>query len=148
MANESSNWYDGLAGIFGNKKTSESGFYDKEGAGVSTASIDAMMKDYQTAGGSVGTGMNFDSFAKTRGLTSGQSSGLAGLGAVKTGVDIGTGIGNLWLGYEQYGLNKDIYNTNKENAAKEYAMKKDAYDRNVARADSIGNQMNAGKVTL
>lgn len=59
---------------------------------------------------------------------------------------IGTGLGELWTGYKQLGLKEDEFKYNKMDADRTYAMAKDAYDKNVARASSIGGQMNAGKV--
>lgn len=80
------------------------------------------------------------------------NSGLFGMSDTTWG-NIGT-LGNLALGglaaytnMQQLGLAKDAFKFNKDLKNKEYAMAKDAYDRNVARAKSIGNQMNAGKVT-
>lgn len=66
--------------------------------------------------------------------------------------DIGT-MGNLGLsaigtyaGLKNLGLAERAFDFNKGMAEKEYAMSKDAYDKNVARAQSISDQMAAGKV--
>jgi len=79
------------------------------------------------------------------------SARLFGLGK-NTWSNIGT-MGNLALGglaaytnWQQLGLAKKAFKFNKDMKQKEYAMAKDAYDRNVARAKSIGDQMRAGKV--
>lgn len=73
----------------------------------------------------------------------GGGQGLANFG---TGVNIATGLYGAYLGNKQLGLQEDAFNFNKAMKEKEYAMAKDAYDRQVARADSIGSQMRAGKV--
>ena len=66
--------------------------------------------------------------------------------------DIGT-VGNLGLGaisayagLKNLGLAEQTFNFNKGMTEKEYAMSKDAYDKNVARGQSISDQMAAGKV--
>lgn len=55
-------------------------------------------------------------------------------------------LANTFAGFKQLGLAEDTFNFNKAMKEKEYAMAKDAYDRNVKRATSIGNQMRAGGV--
>lgn len=55
-------------------------------------------------------------------------------------------LANTFMGFKQLGLAEDAFNFNKAMKEKEYAMAKDAYDRNVARARSIGDQMRAGGV--
>lgn len=79
-------------------------------------------------------------------LASPSTSG--GLNIGNTGSVLG-GIGDLanaWTGYQQLGLAKKAFNFNRDMKEKEYAMAKDAYDRQVNRANSIGSQMQAGRV--
>lgn len=56
------------------------------------------------------------------------------------------GLADSFMAYKQMGLAEDAFNFNKDMAMKEYNMTKDAYDRNVKRAKSIGDQMRAGGV--
>lgn len=77
----------------------------------------------------------FNSF-KGLGTLQGVGVGLQGLGT----------LANAFMGYKNYKLAKDAFNFNKDMKQKEYAMAKDAYDKNVARAKSIGSQMREGKV--
>lgn len=56
------------------------------------------------------------------------------------------GLASTYAGFKQLGLAEDAFNFNKAMKEKEYAMAKDAYDRNVARAKSVGDQMREGKV--
>lgn len=79
--------------------------------------------------------------------------GLFGLkngtwGNIGTGVNAVTGLASLYAGLQGLDLARDQLNFNKDQANKQYTMAKDAYDRNVARADSIGNQMAAGSANL
>jgi hypothetical protein len=67
-------------------------------------------------------------------------------GGIGSGIEIGTGVLNTLTGMKQLGLQKDAFNFNKQMQEKQYGLAKDAYDRAVKRADSIGNQMQAGKV--
>lgn len=63
-------------------------------------------------------------------------------------VDLGglaSGLADSYKGLKQLGLAEDTFNFNKSMKEKEYSMAKDAYDRNVARADSISEQMRAGQ---
>lgn len=68
---------------------------------------------------------------------------LKGLGTIG---NLASGLGSIFLGSKQLGLAKDAFNFNKDMANKEYAMALEAYNANKARSESIGNQMNAGKV--
>lgn len=68
---------------------------------------------------------------------------LKGLGSI---TDMAAGLGGLFLGAKQLGLAKDKFAYDKQMMDKQYAMAKDSYDRQVARANNIGQQMNAGKV--
>lgn len=79
--------------------------------------------------------------------------GLFGLkkgtwGDIGTGVNAVTGLASLYAGLQGLDLARDQLNFNKDQANKQYAMAKDAYDRNVTRADSIGKQMAAGSANL
>ncbi len=65
---------------------------------------------------------------------------------IGSGIQIGTGLMNAFTGMKQLGLQKDAFNFNKQMQEKQFGLAKDAYDRAVKRADSIGSQMNAGKV--
>ena len=67
-------------------------------------------------------------------------------GNIGTGAQALSGLANVYGNLKQLGLAEDTFNFNKDMANKQYAMAKDAYDRNVARADSISKQMAAGKV--
>lgn len=74
------------------------------------------------------------------GFNKGTMQGLGSIG------QIGAGLGSLFLGAKQLGLAEDKFKFDKDMLNKQYAMAKDAYDRQTARATSIGDQMNAGKV--
>jgi hypothetical protein len=74
------------------------------------------------------------------------NAGGSTLGSVGAGLDIAGGLANAYIGYKNYGLQKDKFAFEKDMANKEYAMAKDAYDRNVKRAGSVGSQMQAGAV--
>lgn len=76
----------------------------------------------------------------TLGLDNSTWSGLGSLGT------LGAAGLNAWTGMKQLDLAEDTFNFNKLDANRTYEMAKDAYDKNVARAGSIGTQMNAGKV--
>jgi hypothetical protein len=58
---------------------------------------------------------------------------------------LGGAIG-AYTGLEKLGLAKKVADYNMAMEDKQYAMAKDAYDRNVARATSISDQMAKGKV--
>lgn len=68
---------------------------------------------------------------------------LQGLGSIG---DIGAGLGKLFLGAKQLGLAEDKFAFDKDMLNKQYAMAKDAYDKQTARSASIGSQMQLGKV--
>ena len=68
---------------------------------------------------------------------------LQGLGSIS---NILGGLGGIYLGSKQLGLAKDKFAYDKDMMNKQYAMAKDSYDKQVARANSIDKQMNAGKV--
>lgn len=68
---------------------------------------------------------------------------LKGLGTI---TDMAAGIGGLVLGAKQLSLAKDKFAYDKQMMDKQYAMAKDSYDKQVARANNVGSQMNAGKV--
>ena len=78
--------------------------------------------------------------ATTLGL---ENSTWSGLGSLAT---LGVGGLNAWTGMKQLDLAEDTFDFNKLDANRTYEMAKDAYDKNVARAGSIGTQMNKGKV--
>lgn len=65
-------------------------------------------------------------------------------GNIGAGLNIAQGLAGLYLGNKQLGLAEDQFAFNKDMATKEYALAKDAYDRNVKRAEGIGTQMRAG----
>ena len=69
-------------------------------------------------------------------------------GMASQGVNAVTGLASLYAGMQGLDLARDQLNFNKDQANKQYAMAKDAYDRNVARADSIAAQMRAGSANL
>lgn len=73
----------------------------------------------------------------------GDSSGLGSLGNIATGI---SGLASAFAGLKQLGLAEDAFKFNKSAKEKELAMAQDAYDKNVARAKSVGDQMRAGKV--
>lgn len=81
-------------------------------------------------------------------INTGGDSFLGGLDMGKLGdfAGLAGGLANTFAGFKQLGLAEDAFNFNKGMKEKEYAMAKDAYDRNVARAKSVGDQMRAGKV--
>lgn len=68
---------------------------------------------------------------------------LGKLGNLASGIG---GLASSFAAFKQLGLAEDAFKFNKEMKEKEYAMAKDAYDRNVKRATSIGDQMRAGSV--
>jgi hypothetical protein len=68
---------------------------------------------------------------------------MQGLGSIS---DIGAGLGKLFLGAKQLGLAEDKFAFDKDMLNKQYAMAKDAYDKQTARSASIGSQMAAGRV--
>ena len=74
------------------------------------------------------------------GLNTGTMKGLGSIG------DMASGLGSLYLGSKQLGLAEDTAAFNKDMLTKQYNMAKDAYDKQTARASSIGSQMQAGKV--
>lgn len=74
------------------------------------------------------------------GMNKGTMEGLGSIGG------IGAGIGKIWLGSKQLGLAEDKFEFDKNMLNKQYDMAKDNYDRQKARAESVGNQMQAGKV--
>lgn len=57
--------------------------------------------------------------------------------------DIGMGAMQTWTAMQQLGLAKDAFKFNKDMKQKEYGMARDAYDKNVARRESVSNQMRA-----
>ena len=50
-------------------------------------------------------------------------------------------LGGLYTGIQNYHLMKNKFNFDKDMARKQYGMAKDAYDRQVERADSVGRQL-------
>ena len=74
------------------------------------------------------------------GFNKGTMQGLGSIG------DIGVGLGKLFLGAKQLGLAEDKFAFDKDMLNKQYAMAKDAYDKQTARSASIGSQMAAGRV--
>ena len=74
------------------------------------------------------------------GLNNGTLKGLGSIG------NIATGLGGIYLGTKQLGLAKEKFAFDKDMINKQYDMAKDAYDKQVARAKNIGDQMNVGKV--
>lgn len=101
--------------------------------------------DFPTGGGEIpvvdlstisdGTGLKpTDSFLGS--LDFGKLGDMAGLAG---------SLANTFMGFKQLGLAEDAFNFNKDMKTKEYQMAKDAYDRNVRRAESISDQMRAGR---
>ena len=76
------------------------------------------------------------------GLEQGTWGGLGAAGQLLGGV-----IGG-YTGLENLGLARKTLDYNMAMGDKQYAMAKDAYDRNVARAEHIGNQMNRSAKTV
>jgi hypothetical protein len=111
--------------------TSPTSSFLKNGFGVD------LQKDSNGFGGigSIGTG------PKTfLGLDQSTWGGLAAGGQLLSGA-VGA-----YTGLEKLGLAKKVADYNMGMGDKQYAMAKDAYDRNVARATSISDQMAKGKV--
>lgn len=108
---------------------------------------------YNNLGGLSGTGMSYNDWLTSQGIdpTTAQDTTL-GLtkdqwGNIGTIADLGKGLAGLYFANKQYGLQKDAFNFNKDMALKEYAMAKDAYDRNALRAEGLGAAMKAGKTS-
>jgi hypothetical protein len=76
------------------------------------------------------------------GLEQGTWGGLGAAGQL-----LGGAIG-AYTGLENLGLARKALDYNMAMGDKQYAMAKDAYDRNVARAEHIGNQMNRSAKTV
>ena len=74
------------------------------------------------------------------GLNTGTMKGLGSIG------DIASGLGSLYLGSKQLGLAEDKFKFDKDMLNKQYAMAKENYDRQKARSESIGSQMQSGRV--
>lgn len=70
-------------------------------------------------------------------------STMQGLGSIG---QIGAGLGSLFLGAKQLGLAEDKFKFDKDMLNKQYAMAKENYDRQKARSESIGSQMQSGRV--
>ena len=71
---------------------------------------------------------------------------IGGLQGVGLGIEGLSAIGNYFNASKANKLAEKGLAFNMDMANKQYAMAKDAYDKNVARAKSVGDQMNAGKV--
>lgn len=112
-----------------------------------TSEMSGIADSYNALGGVSGTGMDFKTWTNTQGINSSPSTGLGDLSGLQ-GIGAGLqGLGALagaFTGMKNYKLAKDSLSFNKDMAQKEYAMAKDAYDKNVARSKSIGEQMRAG----
>ena len=117
---------------------------------------DVMTPDQWQAFGAAGGTVGDTGTLNLNGTTTGQLGlansgfldsigGLKGLGTI---AGIGGGLANALLGYKQLGLQEDAFDFNKAMKEKEYRMAKDAYDKNVARAKSIGEQMRSGAATV
>ena len=74
------------------------------------------------------------------GFNKGTMQGLGSIG------QIGAGLGSLFLGAKQLGLAEDKFKFDKDMLNKQYAMAKENYDRQKARSESIGSQMQSGRV--
>lgn len=84
--------------------------------------------------------------------STGGDTGLFGLkdttwGNIGMAGQLGLGLANTITAMDQLNLQKEAFGFNKDMKNKEYSMAKDAYDRNVARAASIGEQMRKGQVS-
>ena len=109
----------------------------KFGAGGGTVEGDKLMFDgKQINAPSTSSLFGADGFGMNQGT-------LEGLGSIG---NIGVGLGKLFLGAKQLGLAEDKFAFDKDMLNKQYAMAKDAYDKQTARAASIGSQMQLGKV--
>ena len=80
------------------------------------------------------------------GSSQGFMDSIGGVKGIGTGLSALSSLGGYFNAKESNALTKDSLNFNKGMANKEYAMAKDAYDRQVKRASNVGDQMNAGKV--
>jgi hypothetical protein len=96
-----------------------------------------LQKGNNTFGGLGSTGTDPKTFL---GLEQGTWGGLAAGGQL-----IGGAVG-AYTALENLGLAKKVADHNMAMSDKQYDMAKDAYDRNVARATSISDQMAKGKV--
>lgn len=98
-------------------------------------------------GGGMATSANMGGPQYSGSIADTSTADLAG--TMGTAMSIGDlamkGLG-AWTAMEQLDLAKDAFNYNKMDRDRAYNMSKDAYDREVKRADSIGSQMQAGKV--
>jgi hypothetical protein len=69
-------------------------------------------------------------------------------GGLAAGGQLLGGLAGTMLAFDARDLARDTFNYNKMAGDRAYAMAKDAYDRNVRRADFIGNQMNRNATTV
>lgn len=137
---------DGLAGSYINPY---SGRYNPNSQYSILAAQNAEFGDYGTQATNKALVSNPN--LPTTGSTGG-GTGLFGLkdstwGNIGTAGQLGLGLANTLTAMRQLELQKDAFAFNKDMKNKEYAMAKDAYDRNVARAASIGEQMRKGQVS-
>lgn len=127
------NWWDSLFG--GNKTSSGADPYSFEYAEY---------QDYLNSSGNNNAGLSNLGLAGSE--VGGSKTTGSSLGALGTSLDLGMKGLNAWTGYKELGLKEDAFNFNKQMQEKQYGLAKEAYDRSVARADSIGKQMQEGKV--
>lgn len=130
-------------GNYGNRLTNKTGTYNN---GLAFSSVQNNNQGYAA---------NWDNQAADFGGTSNYGTqtgdGLFGIdnqqwGNIGQAGQLGLGLANAYSGYKNMQLKRDAFDFNKDMKQKEYAMAKDAYDRQIRRATSIGDQMRAGQV--
>lgn len=141
--------YDNMSGLAGNLLNPYSGRYNPNSQYSTLKSQNTAFGDYGTQ--ATNKALSSNPNLPTAGSTGGDT-GLFGLkdttwGNIGMAGQLGLGLANTLTAMDQLRLQKDAFAFNKDMKNKEYAMAKDAYDRNVARAASIGEQMRKGQVS-
>ena len=118
---------------------------------LNKAELGGLTRGYGNLGGAEGTGLAFSDYLSSMGLERPQNTTLGlttdqwgNIGAIG---DIGQGLAGLFMGKKMMDAEKARFEASKDLLGREYAMAKDAYDRQVKRAGDIGSQMRAGSVS-
>ena len=92
------------------------------------------------------TGVGGLNYGSTQSATSGFDIGNIDMGSIGSVLNAASAIGGYFNAKDANKQARKEFEYNKSMRDKEYAMAKDAYDRNTKRADYIGNQMRAESV--